>query len=543
MGDFYELFFDDALTAAEALRPHAPPRATRTSPTRSRCAACHAAQTYVARCSTSGTRWRSASSGRLPAKGIVRRGVVRVLTLRWCSTATARRAGQPVSRRVPICRLKTRRCRAWAIAAYDLTTGEPSARRCRRAQPARRTRPWLDVRELLCRATRRRPRAREGAAARVRRGAPAMTASRPSRALTRCCPGVQARSRALARGPSPPRWLLRYAVASQPGHSLPVQRVGRLDPKDHLHLDERRRRPTSSSSARCARGRGLLAHLDATITLMGARRLRTWIAFPSRARRASLTITTRSTRSSPPRAPRRRPAGGSATCPTSSASRSARRWAPPCRATSRPARRPRRVPAIMDALARQDIADALKPVQAERHVAPTSTSSRGLLVDAPPGASRRRWCLPARASTRARPASPPLRANGRETILARWRSGKNRQDRLPQVKYNGVFGTTSGHQGQPPRRPEGLPPASRPSPPAALRHRGAHHPGAPRSWRPGRRFGSWSRRASKSSRGWPRPRRRLSRLAGALADLDALASFAETAQNATTCARRWTTAW
>jgi DNA mismatch repair protein MutS len=75
---------------------------------------------------------------------------------------------------------------------------------------------------------------------------------------------------------------LRYARATQPGlRPFRCSGVSRLDPRDHLHVDDTTQGHLELfRSVRGDKKGTLLAHLDRTVTPMGARRLRTWLAFP-----------------------------------------------------------------------------------------------------------------------------------------------------------------------------------------------------------------------------------------------------------------------
>jgi DNA mismatch repair protein MutS len=74
---------------------------------------------------------------------------------------------------------------------------------------------------------------------------------------------------------------LSYARTSQPGHDVVVHRLVRLDSRDFLVLDERTQQHLELfASTRGEKKGSLWAHLDECVTPMGARRLRSWLAFP-----------------------------------------------------------------------------------------------------------------------------------------------------------------------------------------------------------------------------------------------------------------------
>ena len=542
MGDFYELFFDDALTAAKALDLTLTSRNKNEPDSIPMCGVpYHAAQTYVARLLDLGHKVAICEQLEDPskAKGIVRRGVVRVLTpaLVLDGDSLDARANQFLAAAVPP-EGGAEMPGAWAIAAYDLTTGELFSAEVPDALNLLGELARLDVRELLCPGD-AEPFVRGLVKVLPRvfvRGAPAMTASEAVALLTKTLPEGEVRGS--LEGLSPAARVaaavaLRYAVASQPGHSLPVQRVGRLDPKDHLHLDETTQAHLELFRTMRGEKKGtLLAHLDATITPMGARRLRTWIAFPLQ---------------SPARIRRRHDAVDAlVTYPELRAA--VREWLGNVPDLERIAIRaslgaasPRdlghlrdglgRVPAIMDALARQeDIADALKPVRVSDTCADLYKLLAGSLSGAPPGALDDGGVFRAGFDPEL-DRFTSLRANGKETILALEEREKNRTKIASlKVKYNGVFGyyieVTKANLHAVPKdylRKQTVSTGERfvTEELITLEREILEAEEKVRELESAR----FEELRAKVAEAAPR----LSRLAGALADLDALASFAETA--------------
>ncbi len=290
MGDFYELFFDDALTAARALDLTLTSRNKNEPDSIPMCGVpYHAAQTYVAKLLEIGHTVAICEQLEDPskAKGIVKRGVVRVLTpaLVLDGDSLDARSNQFLAAAIPP-EGGAELPGAWALAAYDLTTGELFSAEVPDAMSLVGELARLDVRELLCPAdaeTFVRTQVKVLPRVFVRAVAP-MLPTAASELLTKALPEGEVRTSLEGLSPNArtaAAVALRYALVSQPGHNLPVQRVGRLDVKDHLHLDETTQ--THLEIFRTLRGekRGtLLSHLDDTVTPMGARRLRSWLAFP-----------------------------------------------------------------------------------------------------------------------------------------------------------------------------------------------------------------------------------------------------------------------
>lgn len=452
MGDFYELFFDDAITAAKALDLTLTSRNKNEPDAIPMCGVpYHAAQTYVARLLELGHKVAICEQLEDPAKakGVVRRGVVRVLTpaLVLDGDALDARSNQFLAAVVPP-EGGVELPGAWAVAAYDLTTGELLSTEVPDALSLLGELARLDVRELLC------PTAAEDTLRGMVkvlprlfvRAVPAMGLAEAMTLLTKTLPEGELRSSLdglspLARVAT--ALALRYALASQPGHDLPVQRVGRLDPKDHLHIDETTQAHLEIFRTMRGEKKGtLLAHLDHTVTPMGARRLRSWIAFPLQN----------------PHRIRRRHDAVDALVAYPELRAAVRAWLGNVPDLERIAIRaalgaasPRdlgllrdglgRVPAIMDALARQeDIAEALKPVRVADVCDDLYKLLAGSLSDAPPASVEDGGIF--------RPGFDPeldrymaLRSNGRETILALEERERARTKIASlKVRYNGVFG-------------------------------------------------------------------------------------------------------
>lgn len=286
MGDFYELFFDDALTAAKALNLTLTSRNKNEADSIPMCGIpYHAAPAYIPRLLEMGHNVAVCEQLEDPskAKGIVKRGVVRVLTPALVLDAELldARSNQFLAAVVP-----PESGRQWSIAAYDLSTGELFTSEVQDLFGVVGELARLDVRELVC------PKDHEAAVrAEVRmlprlfvRAVAPIGASEASDVLASAMgdEGLHAGFGELPVGTRVAAALaLRYAMAFQPGTPVSVQRAARLDAREHLHLDETTQGHLELfRSVRGDKKGTLLAHLDETITAMGARRLRTWLAFP-----------------------------------------------------------------------------------------------------------------------------------------------------------------------------------------------------------------------------------------------------------------------
>lgn len=286
MGDFYELFFDDALTAAKALDLTLTSRNKNEVDSIPMCGIpYHAAPAYIPRLLEMGHNVAVCEQLEDPskAKGIVKRGVVRVLTPALVLDAESldARSNQFLAAVVP-----PESGRQWSIAAYDLSTGELFTSEVNDLFGVVGELARLDVRELVC------PKEHEAAVRAEVRMLPRLFVRAVAPLDPRAASEVLARAmgdESLQSGfgelPVGTRvaaaLALRYAMDFQPGTAVSVQRASRLDAREHLHVDETTQGHLELfRSVRGDKKGTLLSHLDETITAMGARRLRTWLAFP-----------------------------------------------------------------------------------------------------------------------------------------------------------------------------------------------------------------------------------------------------------------------
>ena len=290
MGDFYELFFDDALVAARTLDLTLTSRNKNEVDSIPMCGVpYHAAQGYIARLLEQGHNVAVCEQLEDPskAKGIVKRGVVRVLTpaLVLDAESVDARTNLFLAAALPP-EGGADMPGAWSIAAYDLTTGELFAAELNDVLGVISELARLDVRELVVpKDAEDAVRAQTKILARTFvRGASLLHSRDVASELQAAAGDGDLRAALDALSPAAraaAALALRYARATQPGQAVPLQRVSRLEPRDHLHVDETTQ--AHLELFRTLRGEkkgSLLHHLDHTVTPMGARRLRNWIAFP-----------------------------------------------------------------------------------------------------------------------------------------------------------------------------------------------------------------------------------------------------------------------
>lgn len=290
MGDFYELFFEDAVTAARALDLKLTTRDRNDPEPIPMCGVPHhAGQAYIARLLEMGHNVAICEQLEDPSKvkGIVKRGVVRVLTpaLVLDGEALAPRANQFLVAALPSDEAESGTGR-WGIAAFDMSTGELFVGEVADTTALVAELSRLDARELIvppdaeasARALAKMfPRlfVRAVPAPSVREGVDLLAAALGEEALRSTAEGVPVVARTAAA------MALSYARATQPNHAVPVHRLIKLDARDYLVLDEAAQHHLEIFQTTRGERKGTLLHqLDATVTPMGARRLRTWLAFP-----------------------------------------------------------------------------------------------------------------------------------------------------------------------------------------------------------------------------------------------------------------------
>jgi len=290
IGDFYELFYEDAITTARALDLKLTSRDKNDPDPIPMCGVpYHAVQSYLPRLLEQGFNVAICEQLEDPSKvkGIVKRAVVRVLTpaLVLDGEALAPRSNQFLAA-VVAPDAGPDAPGPWGFAAYDLSTGELFAGEVSDSAAITGELARLDARELVvapeCESVGRNackllPRLflRINKDIGRRASTDALASALGEGELAAQGEGITAAARHAAGV------ALAYAKHSQPGHDVTVHRLVRLDSRDHLVLDERAQQHLELfTSARGEKKGSLLAHLDECVTAMGARRLRSWLAFP-----------------------------------------------------------------------------------------------------------------------------------------------------------------------------------------------------------------------------------------------------------------------
>lgn len=290
IGDFYELFYEDAVTTARVLDLKLTSRDKNDPDPVPMCGVpYHSVHLYLPRLLEQGYNVAICEQLEDPskAKGIVKRAVVRVLTpaLVLDGEALSPRANQFLAA-VVAPEAGADSSGAWGFAAFDLSTGELFAGEL--SDPAAITGELarLDVRELIvspeCESMGRNackvlPRLflRVQKDIGRRESTEVLAAALGATELEAQGEGISAVARHAAGV------ALAYAKNSQPHHDVTVHRMVRLDSRDYLVLDERAQSHLELFvSSRGEKKGSLLALLDECVTAMGARRLRSWLAFP-----------------------------------------------------------------------------------------------------------------------------------------------------------------------------------------------------------------------------------------------------------------------
>lgn len=286
LGDFYEMFYDDAVRCAALLDLALTSRGTGPDgePIPMAGVPHHAAAGYVARLLKLGQKVAICEQMADPktVKGVVPREVVRVVTpaLTVDEDALDARADNYL---VALVRGQAERGETViGLAAFELSTGQLRAATLPDAAAALGELARLEPRELLL------PEgddlgltdALATLAVAVRR----VNVPRDDGALTQALPGDEL-ARAQSELPMDARRAaaaaLSYAQAMQPSATVAVQRLGLYDPRQHLVLDEAAVRNLELVRTLSGERRGSLLHfVDLTRTAMGARLLRRRLLAP-----------------------------------------------------------------------------------------------------------------------------------------------------------------------------------------------------------------------------------------------------------------------
>jgi DNA mismatch repair protein MutS len=277
LGDFYELFFEDAVTAARALDLTLTSR-NKGSPDAIPMAGVpyHAASTYIQRLLEQGFKVALCEQMADPAttKGIVPREVVRVVT----PGIAYDDAGLEARENLFLGAVDVDGA-AWGVAVLDLSTGELLATAAPDASSALAELVRLDPREVLL-APAAEPLAKQLAAVRpravLRTGLASMGEADAERALGGLVPKDAAPAVRLAAARC-----LAEARACEMNRPLPVARVELYELGDTLVLDEATVGHLELVRTNAGEAKGSLLHaVDATKTAPGARLLRRRLLAP-----------------------------------------------------------------------------------------------------------------------------------------------------------------------------------------------------------------------------------------------------------------------
>ncbi len=288
MGDFYEMFFDDAVTVGPVLDIAVTTRDRNVEdPVPMAGVPYHAVGGYLRTLVERGFKVAICEQMESPEEAkkrkgakIVRREVVRVATPGALVDEEHLRSGEPnyLAAVVPQGRLPA----ASGLAALDISSGEFVSIECQNADTLRAELARLSPREIM---------ADEASAAWI---AEALGPDCPRLELVHAVPerAQLARVRHLAQesgGQAPGNaaieaaaHCLTYAEATQPGQTLLLHRLRRHDPGGHLLLDDASLRNLEIyRTLRDGQRKGsLLWAIDHTRTAMGARTLRAWVGAP-----------------------------------------------------------------------------------------------------------------------------------------------------------------------------------------------------------------------------------------------------------------------
>jgi DNA mismatch repair protein MutS len=290
LGDFYELFYDDAVTASELLEITLTSRSKDAQGDKIPMAGVphHAAAGYIARLLEKGRKVALCEQMADPStcKGVVPREVVRIITPGLCLEPNALDARSDNYLAVVA---EAEEPAAFGLAAMELSTGELRACRIAGAPALLAELVRMDPREVILAG------GSTDVASLVAGALPRASVGRASSAIPEDAPAARtvleealgAEAAQAAQEVLEAEALVAAAVAvayareSQRGGAVGVQRVGRYDPSEHLVLDEAAVRNLELVRTVSGERVGSLLHLlDVTRTSMGARLLRRRLLAP-----------------------------------------------------------------------------------------------------------------------------------------------------------------------------------------------------------------------------------------------------------------------
>ena len=285
LGDFYEMFYDDAVYASRVLSLT---QTTRDKGKENPVPMCgvphHSARSYIARLTELGHRVAICEQLEDPklVKGLVKRGVVRIITpgVILDEESLEPRAPNYVAAVAGDAR------DGFGLAFIDVTTGDFRATEAATSEGLLDELARVDPREVLL------PREEKDLAVLIRRAYPRMAQTivsiddepAPSETLAAVL-GSDLPREALDRVPQAALAagrVLRYVRATQLSASLPVARLELFRRDEFLVIDEQARSHLELVETMLERKRqgSLLDTLDVTATAMGGRLLRRWLLFP-----------------------------------------------------------------------------------------------------------------------------------------------------------------------------------------------------------------------------------------------------------------------
>jgi DNA mismatch repair protein MutS len=285
LGDFYEMFYDDAVYASRVLSLT---QTTRDKGKENPVPMCgvphHAARGYIARLTELGHRVAICEQLEDPklVKGLVKRGVVRIVTpgVILDEESLEPRAPNYVAAVAGDSR------DGFGLAFIDVTTGDFRATEAATTEGLLDELARVDPRELLL------PRGQGDLATLIRRAYPRMAQTpisiddepEPISALANgLSPGLDRDALARVRQASlAASRVLRYVRATQLSAPLPVARLELFRRDEFLVIDEQARSHLELTETMIERKRqgSLLDTLDVSATAMGGRLLRRWLLFP-----------------------------------------------------------------------------------------------------------------------------------------------------------------------------------------------------------------------------------------------------------------------
>lgn len=283
VGDFYEMFFDDALTASRELELTLTGKDCGLEERAPMCGVpFHAVDTYVSRLVEKGYRVAIGEQMQDPAlaKGLVERDIIRIVTAGTLTDSAV--IGEKRNNFLCSVCLNGKRC---GIAACDVSTGEFFVQQLEaKEQPVRAALEALHPGEILCndvdfvRACAALPPRSYAASAYQSQNA-RETLLTHFQVSSLIALGLDA---SLAVAAQAAGALMRYLNETQKNSLQHIARIRVLEKGDVMPLDAATRRNlelTETIRSRSAKG-SLLSILDETVTAMGGRLLRSWVEKP-----------------------------------------------------------------------------------------------------------------------------------------------------------------------------------------------------------------------------------------------------------------------